>query len=55
MTMNGIDYALKKLPLENGRLEVFNYESYKRGDPIKVGELEIVGQGKTQKYKYIPI
>ena len=55
MTMNGVDYALKKLPLPNGRLEVFNYESYKRKEPIKVGELELLGKGKEKRYKYIPI
>ena len=55
MKMNGIDYALKKIPLRNGNLEVFNYESYLRGEPIKVGELQLLGEGKKQKYKYIPI
>jgi len=33
--------------------EIFNLESYKRGEPVQVGNIKFIDKGKT--YKYVPI
>jgi hypothetical protein len=47
MELDGIKYALRK---ENG--EVYDLDSYKRGQPVQVGKLTIVGMGKGAQYKF---
>ena len=50
VTIDGVKYALHK---ESG--DVYDLESYMRGQPVKVGELKFEGEGKSAKYRYEPI
>ena len=50
LTIDGITYAYNELTGD-----VYNLESYKRGNPVQVGRLELIGKGKAQRFKYIPI
>ncbi len=50
LKIDGITYAYNELTGD-----VYNLESYKRGNPVQVGRLEISGKGKNAQFKYIPI
>jgi hypothetical protein len=50
ITFNGIKYAYNKL---NG--QVYDLDSYQRGQPVQVGTLTITGKDKTTKYTFVPI
>ena len=47
MELNGIKYALKK---DSG--EVYDLDSYIRGQPVQVGTLVVNGKGKDATYKF---
>ena len=50
LTLEGIKYAYNKLTRE-----VYDLDSYNRGQPVQVGTISITGKGKTEQYKFIPI
>jgi hypothetical protein len=50
LTLEGIKYAYNKLTRE-----VYDLDSYNRGQPVQVGTLSLSGKGKTEQYKFIPI
>jgi hypothetical protein len=47
VTIEGIQYAYKK---ESG--EIYDFESYKLGQPVQIGTLSIVGKGNDAKYTF---
>ena len=47
LELDGIKYALKR---ETG--EVYDLDSYSRGDPVQVGKLIVMGTGKAATYKF---
>ena len=47
MELDGIKYALKK---EMG--EVYDLDSYLRGQPVQVGKLIVIGKGPKATYKF---
>ena len=47
VTIEGIKYALNKTTND-----VYDLDSYKRGQPVQVGKLIITGTGKNAVYKF---
>ena len=50
---DGIKYAAAVDSNKNLTGEVFNLESYKRGEPVQVGNIKFIDKGRS--FKYIPI
>tara|TARA_Y100000389_G_scaffold204569_1_gene258034 strand:+ start:2365 stop:5694 length:3330 start_codon:yes stop_codon:yes gene_type:complete len=51
--IEGIKYAAAVDSNKNLTGEVFNLESYKRGEPVQVGNIKFIDKGRS--FKYIPI
>ena len=47
VTIEGIQYAYKQ---DTG--EIYDFESYKLGQPVKIGTLTIMGKGDTSQYTF---
>ena len=50
LKVDGIKYAFNKLTGE-----MFDMDSYNRGQPVQVGTLSIIGEGKNKTYKIVMV